>query len=342
MFQCWKDDVMTGRYYCSYEVGGCEVLVSSNSKQWFNCIREQVTAAETGGSGEPLAWLELLEAETAEVDRLIPLPGEEYIKQEVSVDWCGGALFRAYVWERKRLHDFAGYGRLYMDFTGRRATAVRILDSDINPRYADVVLALSPLAGLLLGLGLYEVHASCVSVNGRGIMFTGHSGRGKSSAAYALARSGHPLLTDEKVLLTKRGAYYGFVLTDMIKISAGAVSAFFPELQNVPPLFAMGEDLCFKAGRIPGVKHVPAIKVNALFTIERTGRAESRVEKINPARVVGELFPVTMRGFEAENNLTKFEFLMDFLDSVDCYRVCFGTDMDVFARKIEETAGELS
>lgn len=330
---------MKCKYQSSYDVAGHEVRISSNSEAWLDCVREQITAKETAGTAEPQVCLELLEAESDEVDGHIPLPGAEYKKKEAILEWSGGTVFSAYVWERKRLHDFAGYGRLYVDYAGRRAKAVRVKGSGINPHYADIMFALGPLAGLLLDCGLYDVHASCVRVNGRGIMFTGHSGRGKSSAAFALARKGHPLLNDEKVLLIKKEGYAGLVLSDVIKISAEAIARFFPELGGEPPLFSIDDEFCFKIGRIPGLKHLSETAVDCLFIIERTGKPSSRVERVNPARVVGELFPVTMRGYESANNRNKFAFLMDFINSVDCFKVYFGTDMDQFVGAIEDAAG---
>ncbi len=73
---------------------------------------------------------------------------------------------------------------------------------------------------------------------------------------------------------------------------------------------------------------------------EKTNLARSRAEKINPAGVAGDLFPVTMGNYLPEETSEKFNFLMDLLDSINCYRVYFGTDMENFARCIENIIGE--
>ena len=72
------------------------------------------------------------------------------------------------------------------------------------------------------------------------------------------------------------------------------------------------------------------------MVLERTGRAGSAVEKINPSGVIGSLFPVTLGDFEPEDMRKRFNFLMNMLEKLECHRVFFGTDMDKFSRVIEK------
>lgn len=53
---------------------------------------------------------------------------------------------------------------------------------------------------------LVALHAACIEMNGRGVMFVGESGAGKSSLAYACARRGHVYISDEASLLVRRKA----------------------------------------------------------------------------------------------------------------------------------------
>lgn len=50
------------------------------------------------------------------------------------------------------------------------------------------------------------LHASCVSVEGRGVLITGPSGAGKSSLALGLMAYGARLVADDRVTLSPRGA----------------------------------------------------------------------------------------------------------------------------------------
>jgi hypothetical protein len=69
--------------------------------------------------------------------------------------------------------------------------------------------------GLLLHLrGLTTLHASAAAVHGHAVAFIGHSGTGKSTTAAALHARGHPIVTDDLLVLNTHGdsvqAYPGF------------------------------------------------------------------------------------------------------------------------------------
>lgn len=75
--------------------------------------------------------------------------------------------------------------------------------------------------------------------------------------------------------------------------------------------------------------------------LQKTGSSQSYYERIKPARVVGDLFPVTLNVHDPVLLGSKFSFVMDFLQQNECYRVFFGTDMNEFARQIKKLAREL-
>lgn len=49
------------------------------------------------------------------------------------------------------------------------------------------------------------LHASCVALNGRGLLITGASGSGKSGLALALMSHGATLVADDRVIVRRRG-----------------------------------------------------------------------------------------------------------------------------------------
>jgi hypothetical protein len=64
---------------------------------------------------------------------------------------------------------------------------------------------LRPLWFLALGRhGLYQLHASCVSVMGRGVLIVGATGTGKSTLAARFARAGARPLSDDTALIENR------------------------------------------------------------------------------------------------------------------------------------------
>jgi hypothetical protein len=62
---------------------------------------------------------------------------------------------------------------------------------------------LGPVLGFVLRLrGVTCLHASAVAIEGRAVAFVGPPGAGKSTTAAALARQGHPVLTDDVLPLS--------------------------------------------------------------------------------------------------------------------------------------------
>nr|WP_244661505.1 serine kinase [Mesorhizobium huakuii] len=97
------------------------------------------------------------------------------------------------------------------------------IDIEPAPGVNDALLAfplLGPVMALLLHRrGLLVLHASAIAVAGRGAIFMGDKGAGKSTTASALIRAGHDLLTDDVVAL------------DLAKPDAPMIVAGFPQIK---------------------------------------------------------------------------------------------------------------
>jgi hypothetical protein len=75
--------------------------------------------------------------------------------------------------------------------------------------------------------------------------------------------------------------------------------------------------------------------------LEQTGKPKTEVKSINPTKLAGGLFPVTITSASPLFRAAKFGFIMEMLENIECRLVKFGTDMDDFAAKIEELAEAL-
>ena len=97
------------------------------------------------------------------------------------------------------------------------------IDIEPAPGVDDALLAfplLGPVMALLLHRrGLLVLHASAIAVAGRGAIFMGDKGAGKSTTASALIRAGHELLTDDVVAL------------DLARPDAPMIVAGFPQIK---------------------------------------------------------------------------------------------------------------
>jgi hypothetical protein len=68
---------------------------------------------------------------------------------------------------------------------------------DVDPAVFNLFLLGSVMATVLQRRGLLTMHASGIDIGGRGAIFMGNKGAGKSTTAAAFVRAGHRLLTDD-------------------------------------------------------------------------------------------------------------------------------------------------
>ncbi|HKF48928.1 MAG TPA: hypothetical protein VKB38_16330 [Terracidiphilus sp.] len=84
------------------------------------------------------------------------------------------------------------------------------------------------------------VHAACVSLDGRGILFCGESGAGKSTLSYACARSGWTYVTDDGSYIV-RGREDRLIVGDPGKVRfRPTAEQLFPELAGYTPMRRAG------------------------------------------------------------------------------------------------------
>ena len=328
------------KFIRSYAAFGTGVRISSNSKAWLDSVSDYLALPQQQETSGVVVSLDLydLHQDELDVDVMPPLPGEAFKGKDRILLVERSIPFSSYVKDGQRWVDYSGFGRSWIDTASGRAIAVRYTDCGVDSLYADILFGYNTIISLLWKSGFQAIHASAVAVDGKGIVFTGDSGKGKSTAAFAMLANGYPVVSDDRVLLhQKQGAYYGVSLSDVIKVREDSLNKFFPELRVAKPYRELEGEIYFKAGCSDGrMKFVPSIQINKLVILVQTGLPESRCEKVNPARVVGDLFPTTLNPEDPMHMSDKFTFLMDFLQRTECYRVYFGTDMKDFARVIFE------
>jgi hypothetical protein len=121
-----------------------------------------------------------------EADRLLPIPSyAEKLGSRTLLVNCD-VPFDIYKKAQENWTDYKGFGRVYVDYSKSFARVLRYRDSKVIEHYSDIAFGYNLLVGMLLKHGFYSVHASCVQVKGKGILFTGNGGKGKSTAASSL------------------------------------------------------------------------------------------------------------------------------------------------------------
>lgn len=85
-------------------------------------------------------------------------------------------------------------------------SAIRVdPEPDAKPEDVQLYLTGAVLGAILHQRGLFPLHASCVSLNGRGVALAGPSGAGKSTLVAALVRHGATFVSDDLCVLEPTG-----------------------------------------------------------------------------------------------------------------------------------------
>ena len=249
--------------------------------------------------------------------------------------------YTTYAVDHRLWTDYAGAGRIFLDFE-KGAGISLIQDNAIFPTYQKYLFADHPLNKLFSSVGIFSMHASCVAVHGKGIAFTGNSGAGKSTAAFALIQKNLPILTDEKLFVRKdQNGYVACSISNVIKVNQDTLSRFFSFEHSSRVYDVINNEHYLKIGNSEKSAWQNRVPLAALCLLEQTGKPETEITSVRPTKLIGGLFPVTISGVHAPFKAAKFDFIMDMLEKIECRWVKFGTDMDDFARKIEALAETL-
>jgi hypothetical protein len=147
---------------------------------------------------------------------------------------------------------------------------------------------------LLAERGDLALHASAVVADGEAVLFCGPSGRGKSVIAAALALRGHPVLSDDGVVLsdltTRPRAWPGQtgnrVPPDVVRVLDGGIEP-------------SGGDHGGKTVHVLGPADdgsLAAVDVTAVVLLRPRGGAGSQVERLDPVSAVPALMPHIAHG----------------------------------------------
>lgn len=322
-----------------YDLSGYTICIKCNQPEWLKRISRFLSLPE-GRGGNAHLFLDLQVVEAEYVDHLMPLPDPELKIADFTLLLNHPVTMHTYLGDTEQWTDYEGYARTYVDYLNGTAAVLLFSHNDITPLYTDLLFIYNLINQLMIKYNYFSVHASCVQFNEIGIMLSGNSGRGKSTAIFALLQHGFKVISDERVLLYHcDDGYRGCSISDIIKIREEARKLFFPAMLPEKAYATIDDEHYYNCRTIRPGSWLRDTRVNNFLVINQSGTPQSRLLKINPTRVVGEFFPVTMKAYENKKTVTqKFNFLMDFLSSVPCYQLEFGTDMGRFASLLQSLA----
>lgn len=308
---------------------------------WPDCLKDLscwYAVPQIEQTGTPDFSLEIRGVHSPDIDKQMPLPADQYKKWSGIMQVNENLVCSTYADGRRHWTDYAGAGRIMLDFSRRSALSL-VCKNSVFPTYQKYLFADHPLDKLFSSRGIFSMHASCASIVGKGIAFTGNSGAGKSTAAFALLQKGLPILTDEKLLILKDEDYCACSISDIIKVRDDAMSKFFSSPYCGQEYDVINGEHYIKLGGSNPAIYQNRVPLKALCLLEQTGQDKTEIHPVSPTRLIGGLFPVTITSVNTQFRAAKFDFIMDMLGKIECRLVKFGTDMDDFAAKIKKLAG---
>jgi hypothetical protein len=125
---------------------------------------------------------------------------------------------------------------------------------------------------LLTGSRVTPIHAACVSLDGHGILLCGESGAGKSTLAYACARAGFTLTSDD-------ASYVVWSQEDAARVRANchqvrfrpAAREFFAEIagRGLTPRAEGKPSIEIRTAELPGIRVAPESPVHSIVLLRR-------------------------------------------------------------------------
>lgn len=238
--------------------------------------------------------------------------------------------------EAEAWYIYEGVGSVRHDF---ESGTIRARCSLLRPDFLTLyVLFAQALMRAMARWDVYFVHGACLRYKNRGVLVAGVSGRGKSTAAWALMAGGAQVVTDESVLLDARTGR-ATALLDVVKLRETAVSRFFPALSGggaIASAFYEADGDLYMRLRDLGVGAECVGRIDDLFILEQTGLKETEIAPAEPTRVFPELFPTAINPRNPYRLAQRVEAFCAMIQGARCHAVRFGTDMDAFARRINE------
>jgi energy-coupling factor transporter ATP-binding protein EcfA2 len=174
---------------------------------------------------------------------------------------------------------------------------------------------------LLLGASVVtDLHAACVSKNGKGILLCGDSGAGKSTLAYACARAGWTYTSDDTSYLINSSEVPRIIGHSHRVRFRPAAKTLFPELngRELTPRLEGKPSLEVPLSELPGLIAANEATVHSIIYLNRYASASGRLvllpEGTATQRTRKELY-------SAGEIRTKHEKILDALSAIPTYEL---------------------
>lgn len=229
------------------------------------------------------------------------------------------------------------FGSIHIDYQKNEIHSRLDATADHQDILPFIMLIIQPLIRIFQNYGYLFLHAACLTIGNKGVVIAGTSGRGKSTATYALIQSGYPVLTDEYTLIRKKeGRFTACTLANWIKLNKTGRQILFGDVIQVPDDGEIGDDYLIRLDHLFATPTFRMDAIDFLFTLEQTGLSDTTVHMTDALSVVPEILPISLSLANRRMTEQGMTVLSDLLSNVSCRKIHFGTDMALFASAIEQ------
>ncbi|MHB1346661.1 MAG: hypothetical protein ACYCXK_04125 [Candidatus Humimicrobiaceae bacterium] len=236
---------------------------------------------------------------------------------------------KIYSYNEQLWYLYQDLAEIWIDFKNNKIIVSLNKKQFLFSYYNILFFFLYPLSMLLENFGYFRAHSSCVNIGEKSILFTGESGAGKSTSAFAIAANQGAIISDDMTFIKKNKNHYSaHTITRLVKLRTDILK-FFPKLLESESLTNIEEERYFDVKNINKI-FPRSSSLSAIIILEKTGKQKTKVDNIHPLKVVPHLFPSSLRTSVEKFTNREFIFFTDLLSNVNCYKVYFGTDMTDF------------
>lgn len=222
---------------------------------------------------------------------------------------------------------------------GWRADGLRL---SVHERTRPIPFIL-PLA--LQDRGMQLVHAGLVSVDSRGILFGGSNGTGKSTCSLLCLCAGLEFLSDDHVGLqeTDDGGFVGHSIYASTRLEPHHLPRF-PLLapHGIPSDHPAETKSLVQLAEVFPERMRSSARVSALVLPKIVGGAAARIMPVSRAEALRTLAPSSLLMLPFMPARSGFEKLVRLVETVPCYRLEMGSDLDAVPARVLELVGALA
>ena len=212
------------------------------------------------------------------------------------------------------------------------------LEKNYHPVYIPYLFCTSVFFEISSIQGDLVIHASCVEVNNKGILFLAKKGSGKSTLSLALSLTeGYRYLSDDKIVYNPFDNKL-YSIPDVIRLNKDVYNEFFLNVltlkkQNMNTLF--NDKYVFNLTYLP-LNTTPFTTPSIIFlpSIRPTEEVFLRYEQIDAASLVKELLHHRIVAFENRERLINSS--LSLINQCKCFSIEMGRSIEENMRNIKE------